>query len=299
MSIQRVALIFDDKVRPDTTGIYCRRALAGLVEVEHFRPQDLLPRQGFDLYLRIDDSLPYCLPDSLRPRAWWVIDTHLDAERYRVEAPGYDFVFAAQRDGAEARQKAGVRASWLPLACDPDMHARQQVAKTFDVCFIGHVFPGQRAELLELIRQHFPNHLIGQRFFEAMALAYSATRVVFNRSLKNDINMRVFEALACGSLLLTNNLSDNGQAELLQDGVHLATYRDAGEMLEKIRYYLAHESQREQIATTGCALARTRHTYRHRMHHLLTVVEQGLGPYECLRPAARRMVARAGRHSDR
>ena len=73
MAFQRVAVIFDNKVRPDTTGVYCRRALGQLVEVEHFLPQELarIPRQGFDLYLNIDDGLEYRLPADLRPCAWW------------------------------------------------------------------------------------------------------------------------------------------------------------------------------------------------------------------------------------
>ena len=61
-----------------------------------------------------------------------------------------------------------------------------------------------------------------------MARVYSASRVVFNRSIRNDVNMRVFEALACGSLLVTNDLAENGQDELFQDRVHLATYRESG-----------------------------------------------------------------------
>jgi hypothetical protein len=53
MTIRRVALIFDDQARPETTGTYCRTALGQFVTVEHFRPGDLerIPRQGFDLYL--------------------------------------------------------------------------------------------------------------------------------------------------------------------------------------------------------------------------------------------------------
>ena len=54
---------------------------------------------------------------------------------------------------------------------------------------------------------------VGRAYFDEMARAYSAARLAFNRSVKNDVNMRVFEAVACGSLLLTNDLADNGQAE--------------------------------------------------------------------------------------
>ncbi len=109
-----------------------------------------------------------------------------------------------------------------------------------------------------------------------MARIYSASRIVFNRSIGNDVNMRVFEALACGSMLVTNDLAENGLAELFQDGVHLATYREPGEMLEVIRYYLDHADRREAIAAAGRAEAVGRHTYRHRMERLLAEAETRL-----------------------
>jgi 2-polyprenyl-3-methyl-5-hydroxy-6-metoxy-1,4-benzoquinol methylase len=57
--------------------------------------------------------------------------------------------------------------------------------------------------------------------------------------------------------------------EMFRDGIHLATYRDAEEMLDKARYYLAHENIRERIATAGMAEATSKHTYSHRMQKLL------------------------------
>jgi FkbM family methyltransferase len=275
MAIRRVALIFDDKIRPDTTGVYCRRALGGLVAVEHFRPVELdrIPRRGFDLYLRIDDGLEYHLPRALRPTAYWAIDTHLNYPWYLDCASEFDWLFTAQRDAVQRFQKDGVAATWLPLACDPDMHCKYEVDKEFDVCFVGHIFEGPRADLLRLLQRHFPRSFVGQRFFEEMARTYSAARTVFNRSIRNDVNMRVFEALSCGSLLMTNDLRDNGQDELSRDGVHLATYRDGEELLDKIAFYLKHDAVRERIAAAGMALARERHTYRHRMETLLGHIE--------------------------
>ncbi len=80
VAIRRVALIYDDRARPETTGVYCLRALGRLVEVEHFQPDELeqVPREGFDLFLNIDDGFPYHLPSDLRPCAWWAIDTHVN-----------------------------------------------------------------------------------------------------------------------------------------------------------------------------------------------------------------------------
>lgn len=190
MSIQRVAIIYNDKPRPETTGFYCRRALGQLVEVEHFLPGDLgnLSRQGFDLYLHIDDGLDYRLPGDLRPCAWWAIDTHLDFAACLEKARAFDYVFAAQRDGALRLREQGIAsATWLPLACDPEIHAKHDVEKTFDFCFVGNVFPGARGELLELLQRRFPKHFVGRAYFEEMARTYSAARLVFNRGVANDI----------------------------------------------------------------------------------------------------------------
>ncbi len=282
MSIQRVALIFDDRLRPDTTGVYVLAALAELVDVSHFRPDqaDAIPTSGFDLYLSIDDDTEHRLPVSSSPRAYWTIDTHRNFAARFERSAACDLVFAAQRDGAERLRAAGIdSATWLPLACDPDVHRKQDVAKRYDVAFVGHRGPGPRHDLLELIRQQFADHFIGRAFFEDMARTYSSSRIVFNRSIGNDVNMRVFEAAACGSLLVTNDLSENGQAELFQDGVHLVTYREPGEMLEKMRYYLRHADPREAIAiaAAGRAEALAHHTYRHRMERLLIEAETRLG----------------------
>ena len=74
---------------------------------------------------------------------------------------------------------------------------------------------------------------------------------------------------------MTNDLADNGQAELFRDGVHLATYRDADELLDKAAYYLHHEALRERIAAAGRAEAMAKHTYRHRMQTVLECVARG------------------------
>jgi GT2 family glycosyltransferase/predicted Zn-dependent protease/2-polyprenyl-3-methyl-5-hydroxy-6-metoxy-1,4-benzoquinol methylase len=275
MNIQRIALIFDNHSRPETTGVYCRRALGALAEVEHFLPTELsrIPRQGFDLYLGIDDGLDYRLPSDLRPSAWWAIDTHLDFDGCLAKAQNFDVVFAAQRDGAEKLRRQGVTsASWLPLACDPEIHRRHPLSKEHDVCFVGNLFPGPRQELLQAITNRFPRTFVGRCYFEDMAKVYSASRVVFNRSIRNDVNMRVFEALACGSMLLTNDLRDNGQAELFQDGTHLTSYTCAEELLDKIAFYLKHEEARERIAAAGRTEVLRLHTYRHRMERLLAEV---------------------------
>lgn len=276
MARQRIALIFDNVVRPDTTGGYCLKALRELHDVRHFLPDQMqtIPRSGFDLYLNIDDGLRYHLPKELRPCAWWVIDTHMDPAWAEEKGKGFDFLFAAQRDGAQCLVNSGIPTDWLPLACDPEVHRPHALQRTRDVCFVGRNTSGTRRKLLSLILNQFPNSFVGERYFEDFATTYSESKIGFNCSVKNDVNMRVFETLACGPLLVTNDLADNGQEELFTSDKHLVTYREPEEMLEKIRFYLRHEEVRQAIAQSGQIEATTRHTYRHRMISLLESIER-------------------------
>ena len=72
-----------------------------------------------------------------------------------------------------------------------------------------------------------------------------------------------------------NDLAANGQAELFRDGIHLATYQDGDDLLDKAAYYLKHEALRERIAAAGLAEATEKHTYVHRMKTVLEVVNRG------------------------
>lgn len=274
----RVAILFDKSVRPETTGTYCHRALQAIAEVVYFSIDQLhrVPRFGFDLYLSIDDGLRYRLPPDLRPCAWWAIDTHMDLDWAIERGRDFDWLFAAQKDGCAQLIQAGLPAVWLPLGCDPTIHRPIPTTIEWDVCFIGRISPGPRHELLQLIADRFPRSFIGQRYFDEYARTCSASLVGFNRSVKNDVNMRVFETLACGPLLITNDLSENGQADLFLSDHHFVTYREPEELVDKLRFYTRSQAERERIAVAGHFEVVQKHTYRHRMQTLLEHVENDL-----------------------
>ena len=299
MSARRICVIFDDRDRPETTGGYCLRALRELCAATHARPDQAttLNPTDFDLFVRVDDGIDHPIPSALRPLAWWAIDAHLDLDRCLAQTRTADLTFAAQKAGAEALRRAGVTgAAWLPLACDSGVHRPHDVPKEHDVSFVGNLFPGPRAELVELLRKYFPSHFVGRAYFDDMARIYSASRAAFNRSIREDLNMRVFEALACGPLLVTNALPPaSGQEQLFRDGVHLATYRDPEELLDKLRFYLARPETLATVARAGREEVSARHTYRHRMEEVLRAAERL--PCSVAAPAAAPPVARTA--SDR
>lgn len=273
----KVAIIYDRNLRPDTTGIYAEAALRSLGhEVFYyppltflngelvFRGYEDLPRDC-DLYLQVDDDLAYPGVDR-KPSAYWCIDTHRMAQMIggmdrRVKAKSFTHVFAAQRDGAEQ-----LGAYWLPLACDPSRHyPLPQTPKRYDWCFVGNQQFEERQRILGKVRERFPQCFLGSAFGDDMRKIYSSSKLILNIAIGNDVNMRVFEAQACGGLLITS-ATENGEDELFPD---LVCYRTVEDLLEKMAYYLAKDRERADLAIRQGEIARSDHSYEARMQMLL------------------------------
>jgi len=57
-------------------------------------------------------------------------------------------------------------------------------------------------------------------------------------------------------------------ADFFEPDVEILTYRDQEECVEKVKYYLKHDDEREQIAQAGQKRTLRDHTYRMRMEKL-------------------------------
>lgn len=62
-------------------------------------------------------------------------------------------------------------------------------------------------------------------------------------------NMRIFEVTGSGVFLLTERFSN--LSRYFEEGKEIETYSGRRELLEKVRYYLAHPNEREEIALRG------------------------------------------------
>lgn len=272
------------------------------LDVTHLAPQGDISNFGkFDYYWWIDygeDGLPV-------DRKWEIpaggktiyvaSDTHLGKEYRFRKAQDFDYVFFNQKDAVEEYYNwLGVEpltvnphnenVDWLPHAAEPQAYPKIDIIKKYDVCFVGHVqettnYNGfSRIEALDRLFKEFPNFYYGSRhpafpnknLFEDAAKKFSLSKIVFNISIKDDINMRVFETLSTGSFLLTNWIPTLG--DLFEDGKHLVTYKSLDEMVEKAKYYLEHEEEREKIAQAGYQEFIAKHTYKHRVESILSRV---------------------------
>ena len=184
-----------------------------------------------DFYLWVETGLsdiPRDLGQHKLPKVCYLIDTHINFDRHLEVARSFDFVFLAQKAYVQPMIRAGIdNVMWLPLACDPEIHGKVELPKSCDVGFVGSISskPDRRNHLLGRINKQF--ELDCQRkFMNEMAEHFSKSKIVFNNAINNDLNMRVFEALCSGSLLVTDPANGSGLKELFEDKEHLVVYDD-------------------------------------------------------------------------
>lgn len=288
----RIATYYDPGLsgRNDGAPLYFTEVLKKMGhEVVHLTGKEMSSHEQqlfgkFDLHWWTDwgeDGLhvPYKLIEKLpSPSVYIPCDTHItDAGKdYRFKrADNSDWVFWNQRNGMELYKQhtgnAEQRNFWLPCAVEPIAYPSTPVAlKKYDICFVGHVTFEKRAVMLDRMFQEFPNFFYGQRLFEEAAEKYRQSKIVFNTAANDDENMRLFEATATGSFLLTEWTSHID--ELFEDGKHLVTYKTLDEAVEEARYYLEHDEEREVIAKAGMEHTLQNHIYELRANKVLSTI---------------------------
>ena len=265
------------------------------INIKHLAPQGDISNFGdFDYTRGVDygeDVLPvdheWEIPKNCGKTIYVASDTHLDNGYRLKKAEKFDYVFFNQKSAVDEYNKTHEnKAMWLPHAAEPQAYPKIEIIKKYDVGFVGHHQDTKnyngftRTDALDRLFKEFPNFYYGSRhpgfpeknLFEDAAKKFSLSKVAFNISIGDDINMRVFETLSTGSFLLTNWIPT--LEYIFDDGKHLVTYSTLDEMVELVKYYLEHDDEREAIAKAGYEEFINNHTYRHRVEKILKTVSK-------------------------
>jgi spore maturation protein CgeB len=199
--------------------------------------------------------------------------------------PVYDWVFTTKTFGiGDMERQLGVTsASFMPHAFDPETHMPMQLDAddraryAADASFIGTWSPKKEAMLytlqLELPEVDLkiwgaqwerataafkPGTITGEYALGAeYAKAITASKINIailsevraGSSSGDQITSRTFHIPACGGFML-HERTDEVKAYFVE-GQECAMFSDASEMVEKVRYYLARDSERRVIADAG------------------------------------------------
>lgn len=108
-------------------------------------------------------------------------------------------------------------------------------------------------------------------YYDFAPYVFKSAKINLNitlRSILSGIPLRAFDIMGAGGFLLTNY-----QADFMDDfvpGEDFVFYESKKDLMDKIAYYLDHESERAQIAENGFGKIAAQHTYRHRVEEMIT-----------------------------
>ncbi len=202
--------------------------------------------------------------------AFACVDSHIHAW-YPLYAQAFDLCLVGLADhlpGFAGPFLPADRLLWSPpFAAAADRPGPQGLdgPKATDLVFVGKDDPALtpvRSALLARLRGRFP----GFRSFRGpYREAFRLSRLVLNIAEHGDLNYRVFEALGCGTALVTPRVG-HGQDALFTDGRDLFLYDqdDFEGLCRLVEALLADPARRARAAASGLATVDAGHRDIHR-----------------------------------
>lgn len=245
--------------------------LPAILEKNQFRP---------DLVMFIEGGTMQLFPQGLEGlpciTAWYGIDTHMDYAKHLRIARLFDVTFVAQQEYVSRLIADGIpQVFWLPLAFEPSLHPKTILERIYDIAYVGsdnaQMHP-VRHRILKSLGNQFPKIWKGMTSPQEMGLVYAQSKLVFNKSVNNDLNMRYFEAMGAGAVLVTDPILDNGVEELFVEGKHFLRYDSESHALELAKVILADPKRLQEIGQEARSEVLAKHTYLHRVKTLLDLL---------------------------
>jgi hypothetical protein len=245
-----------------------------------------------------------------RKVALWNLDfttfkKKLPESTYLEHIKNVNYFFTTVKGFVPELKKSNPNTFYLAQGCDPIKnkpsvfnHYQKKIFGA-DVSFIGNLgvemFHPGRMELLEYIIDNGINLKIFGDFFhdakvseklkkhhtgfsvrnEFFSTACGASKIVIGMDAHPEIELansvKLYRVLCAGGFYLTNRTK--GLDKIFKDGVHLVYYDNKKDLIEKIIYYLTHETERKKIAEAGRKEV-LKHTYEARLKELIEIVKK-------------------------
>ena len=188
---------------------------------------DILEAKGFtpDVVLWSDTCQPPTVA-GLEALPWptmaYSIDQYLNPWHVAFSA-AFDLALVAQSDYLPIFAREHPRpALWLPLFCDPAYDLDPGLPRDIPMSFVGTLDPPAnplRRNFLESLKRLVPLATLSGDYRPV----FGRSRLALNQSAAGELNLRLFQAMACGAAVLTED-TGNGLRDLFTPGQHLMVY---------------------------------------------------------------------------
>jgi spore maturation protein CgeB len=202
----------------------------------------------------------------------WFCDDHWRFDDFsRVWAPCFHWAVTTAKSAVPKYHAAGISNVLLSQwACNHQLYYKIELPKLYDVTFLGQPH-GNRRQLINRLRKAGLDVQVWGYGWQRGRVSLSEMVKIFNQSRINlnlsnasvgggqQIKGRNFEIPGTGAFLLTDRAENLG--DYYDIGKEIVCFNDVDDLIDKIRYYLRHEEEREAIAAAGYSRTLRDHTF--------------------------------------
>jgi glycosyltransferase involved in cell wall biosynthesis len=216
------------------------------------------------------------LDKNLKTNSFWIQESGDDPQNFERNYPKanrFHYTITPDKQSAQEYKNRGVNAEWVPHWADTMV----QFPMNLEPQYVAVTSRGRGgSEFLDYLTNWAEGAVGNQNGMDAKQHTEFLNKglMVVQNSRWGEITRRIFEGMACGKLVLTDNLSpEKGLRDIFIDGEDIVYYDDMFDCIEKMNYYNENEEERERIAYNGMAKVIANHTQIQRVDKLIEKFE--------------------------
>lgn len=239
------------------------------------------------------------------PKIGWHIEPRDDLPYLIQNASPFDIYNSYSEKDVALLVGAGFDCRYLCHAADPEkFYSEPGIQKKFDLAFVGNWSPWRDETVMAALevttnialyggywkrKSKIPKRLFNQIYKGNEIVGadlnhlFNSSKVILNASRTPGsfgLNMRFFEVLAAGGVLLTDSAPEL-ERHFIPD-MHLVLYRNCSELTRRLGELLSEPQQLEKIGQAGQCMVLEKHNYDVMAAHFLNQFHEILQAKNCL-----------------
>ena len=196
---------------------------------------------------------PY-LDKKLVPNAFWIQESGDDPQNWERNSPKankFHYTITPDYDSYLKYKEIGINVEWITHFADTRIQYPMNLQPEYVAVTTRGFGNSNFLDYLTTWGEGAIGNKNGMNGIEHTQFLNKGLMVIQN-SRWGEITRRIFEAMACGKLVLTDRLNSSKKLdEILIEGQDIIYYNDMFDCIEKMNYYNEHEEERERIAHNG------------------------------------------------
>jgi len=216
----------------------------------------------------------------------WFFDDIIRFNNYsKWFIPYIDYFLTSNKESVHKYAELGAKSIYVPSACNHNIYIKRDVKFSYDVSFVGRNIANREKLINEIESNNIKIQTFGFTYegiisFEKMINIFSASRINLNftgsyvNPKVKQFKARIFEITMCGGFLLSEYF--NGIEKFYELDKEIVCFNSITEAVEKIKYYLSNDKERQMIADAGYKRAQKNHTWNIRLKKIFDFIEKDI-----------------------